>query len=245
MDVVIFCAGLGTRLRPLTNKIPKSLVGVNGVSPLENTLNSISFLKSKGRNISKVILVVNHKREKIYEKFGTNYKNVPIEYVLQKKLDGTFSALKICEDSISSKWFCALNGDDIYCCEDLEKILCPNKISVMVKEIKTKEESLKFGVFEVIGQKVVKVYEKQIIENLNSKKHFINVGGYAFSKEFFFKKTTQKTQRKEYELPQVFLGEDINLILINFWQPINTKEELGMARKNFFTRNGILELKKS
>ena len=42
---LILSAGLGTRLLPLTKKIPKPLVKINGVTLLEN---SIKFLSSLG-----------------------------------------------------------------------------------------------------------------------------------------------------------------------------------------------------
>ena len=240
MDVIILCAGLGTRLRPLTNTTPKCLINIGETSILEHTLNSLALIKNK-QIISKIILVVNYKREEIYKKIGRFHKNLPIEYVLQEKLDGTFSALNICKPHISSKWFCVLNGDDIYYYKDLEKLLTTKNISVLVKPIKTKEESLKFGVFEVMNKHISKVYEKQIIENLNPQRHFINVGAYTFSKDFFFSKTTQKTHRGEYELPQILLGEYVNPIPITFWQPINTKEQLQLAQETFTSKEGILQ----
>ena len=43
MNAIILAAGMGTRLRPLTNDRPKCLVAVNGVPMVER---QIQFLKS-------------------------------------------------------------------------------------------------------------------------------------------------------------------------------------------------------
>jgi len=41
-QAVIFCGGLGTRLRPLTNSLPKPMVSVNGKPFLEHLLLQLS-----------------------------------------------------------------------------------------------------------------------------------------------------------------------------------------------------------
>jgi NDP-sugar pyrophosphorylase family protein len=44
IDAMVFAAGLGTRLRPLTDTVPKALIEVGGMSMLERTLRRIAEL---------------------------------------------------------------------------------------------------------------------------------------------------------------------------------------------------------
>ena len=60
MNAIILAAGMGTRLRPLTNEIPKCLVAVNGVPMVER---QIEFLKAAG--IDDITLVSGYKAEKL------------------------------------------------------------------------------------------------------------------------------------------------------------------------------------
>ena len=59
MNAVIIAAGMGTRLNPLTLKIPKPLVEVFGKPMLEK---SIEYLIEK--NINEIIIVVGYMKEK-------------------------------------------------------------------------------------------------------------------------------------------------------------------------------------
>ena len=62
MKAMIFAAGLGTRLQPLTNDRPKALVEVGGVAMLERV---ITRLKSHG--ITEIVINIHHFGEKIIE----------------------------------------------------------------------------------------------------------------------------------------------------------------------------------
>lgn len=55
MDGMIFAAGLGTRLRPLTNDRPKALVELNGKPLLEHVI-----LKMKEAGVGRIVVNVHH-----------------------------------------------------------------------------------------------------------------------------------------------------------------------------------------
>lgn len=70
MNAIILAAGMGTRLRPLTNEIPKCLVKVLGVPMVEH---QIQFLHEVG--ITDITLVSGYKAERLdylIEKYGVS-----------------------------------------------------------------------------------------------------------------------------------------------------------------------------
>jgi NDP-sugar pyrophosphorylase family protein len=62
MKAMVLAAGLGTRLRPLTNDRPKALVELNG-----RTLLEITLLRLKGFGVREVIVNVHHFAEMVVE----------------------------------------------------------------------------------------------------------------------------------------------------------------------------------
>ncbi|MBE9481898.1 MAG: NTP transferase domain-containing protein, partial [Bacteroidetes bacterium] len=62
MKAMIFAAGLGVRLRPLTDTKPKALLEINGVTLLELVINR---LKETGFN--EIIINVHHFAEQIID----------------------------------------------------------------------------------------------------------------------------------------------------------------------------------
>lgn len=73
MKALILAAGLGTRLRPLTNDRPKALVEVNGISLLER---NIRFLQTQG--ISEIVVNVHHFGEQIIDFIRKRHWETPV-----------------------------------------------------------------------------------------------------------------------------------------------------------------------
>ena len=70
IKAIILAAGKGTRLKPLTENIPKPLVKINHISILEYILDQLTKL-----NINNIALIVSHQKEQIIEKIIEILKN--------------------------------------------------------------------------------------------------------------------------------------------------------------------------
>jgi NDP-sugar pyrophosphorylase family protein len=107
MQAVILAGGLGTRLKPLTDTIPKSLVEICGKPFLEYQLD---FLKKGG--IRDIVLCIGHLGDQIERYFGNGSRfGVNLRYSYEKEhLLGTAGALKNAEQLLDEEWF-VIYGD--------------------------------------------------------------------------------------------------------------------------------------
>ena len=107
MQVAILAGGLGTRLGPLTEAIPKSMVPIEGRPFLQYKL---ELLKSCG--FSDMLLCIGHLGHQIHDFFGDGRKwGVRIEYSDEgDRLLGTGGAIKKAESLLEERFF-VIYGD--------------------------------------------------------------------------------------------------------------------------------------
>lgn len=107
MKAFILCAGLGTRLRPISNQIPKCLVEVKGTSLLERHIR-----KLKEINVSEIIINLHHKPDAIKE-FLNRKKNFGINITFSEEdtLMGTGGAMIKAKEEIGTETFVLVSGD--------------------------------------------------------------------------------------------------------------------------------------
>lgn len=104
--VVLMLGGLGTRLRPLTNDIPKPMLKV-GDKPILETI----VLNFKKYGFYKFIFSVSYKSHIIEEYFGDGSRfGIEIEYIHEEKRMGTAGSLFFMKEKLNEDFF-VMNGD--------------------------------------------------------------------------------------------------------------------------------------
>jgi NDP-sugar pyrophosphorylase family protein len=106
MQVAILAGGLGTRLRPITEKVPKPMVPVAGEPFLHWQL---SDLREQG--FRRVMLLVAYLGEQVERHFGDGHEfGLELEYCFEPEPLGTGGALKNALPKLDPE-FVLLNGD--------------------------------------------------------------------------------------------------------------------------------------
>ena len=174
MQAIILAAGKGSRLSPLTDKIPKCLVEVNGKPIIDYTIDILREL-----HIDDIIVVCGYKEDILRKHLNKiNYTFVkPITFVHQEKLTGTADAIYLCKDYIKDN-FLVLSGDIIYDKGSLYKL---RGIINSLLYTKQDERLYEYGTIEIYGDIVYHINEKSTKPTSN----MVNCGAYHFSKDVF------------------------------------------------------------
>ncbi len=89
MKVIVPLAGKGTRLLPLTRRVPKPLVRVAGRPVMDYVMDLIAPL-----DVEELIVITGHLQEQVEEYISTTYP-IPARFVEQRTLDGTAGAINL------------------------------------------------------------------------------------------------------------------------------------------------------
>src|SRR5687767_8073783 len=104
--VILMAGGLGLRLRPFTNSVPKPLLKVGNKPVLENILENFILHGFKDFSVS-----VNYRAEDIESYFGNGERwDVNIRYIRENEPLGTAGSLKLLGTRPKDPFF-VMNGD--------------------------------------------------------------------------------------------------------------------------------------
>jgi NDP-sugar pyrophosphorylase family protein len=156
MKAVILAGGLGTRLKPFTEVIPKPLLPIGEKAVLEI---QIEHLKKHG--VEEVILATNYKSNYIKNFFGDGSRyGVKLTISEEKVKLGTAGPIKLLEDTLTEP-FLVMNGD-ILCNLDFKALYdfgC-SKDSPLTITVKKIVMPYAFGNIFFDGDKVTDIEEK-------------------------------------------------------------------------------------
>ena len=163
MKAMIFAAGLGTRLHPITLSKPKALVEINGVSLLEHNI-----CKLRDSGIAEIIVNVHHFSEQMIEFIENVYWGIPVHISDEsKQLLDTGGGLKFASHHFQDEPFLVYNVD-IVSDIDIQKIIDYHQVykpiaTLVVKDRKTSRYLLFDENNRLIGWKNVKT-KKEILK---------------------------------------------------------------------------------
>lgn len=103
MKAVILCGGYGTRLAPLTNKIPKVMIKLGGIPCLEHIINHLHTF-----GVNEIILDVHYKHQVIMDYFGDS-----VLYHYQKELLPEEETIESLGGWLNNEYAVVANGDTI------------------------------------------------------------------------------------------------------------------------------------
>ena len=219
---IILGAGFGKRMRPITKKIPKPLVKINGVTLLEN---SIKFLNSLG--VKHIVVNAHHLHKEIVNFVKRKRFSSKVNVVVEKrKILDTGGGILNASKKFKKQIFFVLNPDTLWRrgykneFRKLEKVYLKNKKPAMLLVSKSKSYDRSFkGDFNLNSK-------NEILRQKNNK--FIFTGAQIINRSVF-----KKRKIKPFSMNKVW--DDL----------IKNKELIGVAsRQKFFHINNYKIYKK-
>lgn len=178
MKAIILVGGEGTRLRPLTYSVVKSMVPVLNRPFLEHVLYHLAE-----HDINEVILAMGYKPDSIYTYFKSGpLPSLRITYSLEARPLGTAGAVKLAGEYVNGTFF-VLNGD-VFTDIDYTSMLHFHRENRAIATIALThvEDPTKFGVVETDKDgRVRRFIEKPPPDRITT--HWINAGVYILEPE--------------------------------------------------------------
>lgn len=233
MKALILAAGLGTRLAPITNDRPKSLIPVNGKPIL---LKQIENLHESG--ITDITIVSGYKAEILEKAVYELYPEIRIiESVDYATTNNMYSAY-MAREAIGDNGFLMMNADVFYDASVIKALLANTDDNAIVTDIGTYiEESMK--VVEENGR-LIKISKAITPEEALG----ASIDVYKFSEEggkaFFAKCAEYIEGKKELKMwSEVALNDILTEVvfkacpLVGRWLEIDNNDDLSAAEKLF------------
>ena len=239
MKALFLAGGMGLRLQPLTNKIPKPMIPIMNKPLLERTMVSL-----KKAGITEMIISTCYKPEYFINYFGDGERfGLNIQYIVEDFPLGTGGAIKKAESKFDDS-FIVFNSD-IVCDINIQEMIEYHRSSHAIATIYATavENPSAYGVIECDADGyAVSFIEKPIQEMITSK--YINAGIYIFKPEIFKEISLNSVVSIEREtFPKILeKGYKIGVFKSNsYWIDIGTIEKYQQVHMDILSKKCRLE----
>lgn len=224
--VILMAGGLGSRLRPLTEDIPKPLLKVGNKPILETIIKNFA-----SHGFINITISVNYKGQMIKDYFGDGSKfGINIDYIEETKRLGTAGALSLIKDKPTETFF-VMNADlltdvnfsnllDFHTIERAEASMC----------VREYEYQVPYGVIEINNNNITSIKEKPI------NKFFVNAGIYVLSPKVF----DYIPKNEFFDMPTLFntlIEKKQNVVsfpIHEYWLDIGRMSDFEQAQSEYF-----------
>jgi len=223
--VVIMAGGLGTRLRPITETVPKPMIPIGGRPIL-----AVIIERFRSQGFRRITLCVNHLAEIIQAYFGDGKAfEVDITYVRETKRLGTAGALSLIEPRPVLPMI-VMNGD-ILTSVNFGQMLAfhsDNGASATMG-LNRFQYTLPYGVVDVVGQSIRSFQEKPVYD------FFVNAGIYIVNPEVL----SLIPRNQFFDMPTLFnrlpTEKRIAFPIHEYWLDIGQHKDLEKAMLDYDT----------
>lgn len=194
-QAVILAAGRGTRMRELTEELPKPMIPVRGRPILEHIVTGLA-----ANGVTRFLIVVGYRKEVVMDYFGDGSRfGVSIDYVEQVKQDGTGRVVELGRDFTGPDPFVLSYGDILVSPESYAPLVEFDGVDAKIA-VKRDEDVRKGGAVFIDREGwVTDLIEKGGPDAPTSP--YYNAGIYSFSAEIYrFTDRLRLSPRGEYEL---------------------------------------------
>ncbi len=223
--VVLMAGGLGTRLRPLTETVPKPMLPVGGKPILEQI---ISLFADQG--FWRISISVNYRADMVREHFGTGEGlGVKIDYVEEEQRMGTAGALSLLPERPDAP-FIVMNGDVLVALEFPDLLAYHrDKAATGTLVVREYEQQVPYGVVRSQDGLMTGIEEKPV------ERYYVNAGIYVLSPEAL----DRLTPGEPLDMPDLLSaltadGQNVGVYpLRDYWRDIGRLADLEAARSEF------------
>jgi dTDP-glucose pyrophosphorylase len=204
---VILAAGRGTRMRELTDELPKPMIAVRGRPILEHIVTGLA-----ANGVEEFLIVVGYREDVVRAHFGDGSDfGVRVSYITQEVQDGTGRVVLLAKEFAGESPFILSYGDILVPPESYGPLTVLNGAN-SIMTIKHSEDVSKGGaVFIDDAFRVTGLIEKPGPDDPQSP--WYNTGIYTFTQPIFdYAAALKKSPRGEYELTdaiKAMVGDDL------------------------------------